>query len=144
MIRRHSVEVSTYFSHSIRGAKGPLATTEDMRYNCQVAELAAGMLRANWPSMNVYVPAEHEDYVQRAFDRGSHNETEILEIDKEILADRDVLIAFAYRGVISNGMKIEIKHADSLHIPVFIYEQVDETQHLIKRILDWHYDKTIQ
>jgi hypothetical protein len=144
MIRRHGVEASAYFSHSIRGAKGDKATKADMEYNCQVAEMAADMLRANWPKLDLYVPAEHEDFVQRAFDHKYTPEKEILEIDCEILEQRDMLVAFSYRGVISKGMDIEIRHADSLHIPVFIYEDVDETLHLIKRILDWHYDKTIK
>jgi hypothetical protein len=144
MFRKHSVEVSAYFSHSIRGAKGANATLQDMEFNCQVAEVAAEMLRANWPSLNVYVPAEHEDFVQRSFDHGYTPEKEILGIDCEILSQRDILIAFAYRKVISNGMQTEITHAEKIGKPVFIYEDVDETLHLIKKILDWKYDSTVQ
>ncbi len=144
MLRKHGVEASAYFSHSIRGAKGFLATKADMMFNCQVAEMAADCLRANWPTLNLYVPAEHEDFVQLAWEKKYTLEDKILEIDCEILEVRDMMIAYAYQGVISNGMKIEIAHAEKIRLPVFIYENVNETADLASRMLNYMYDKTVK
>jgi hypothetical protein len=77
MFKKHRINITAYFSHSIRGAKGKDATPDDMALNCAMAKHAADMLRRVCPALEIYVPAEHEDYVQTAYDRGSHSEHEI-------------------------------------------------------------------
>jgi hypothetical protein len=140
MLKKHNVNIGAYFSHSIRGAKGLAATADDMALNCGLALVAANMLRQACPVLELYVPAEHEDYVQTAYDRGSHNEEEILAIDCEILTRRDILIGYCHKGVTSRGMQVEIKHAMEKDIPVFTFEKVDEVLYLSEQILEWYYD----
>lgn len=140
-MRTNKIQISAYFSHPIRGLKGAAATSEDMKLNNELAALVGQMLRNACPALDVYIPAEHEDYVQTAFDRGSHDEHEILEIDKIILAQRDILIAFKWEGVCSNGMLVEIEHAKRKKIPIFSFSTTQEILGVVGRIIEWYYNQ---
>lgn len=114
-----------YLSHCIRGKKGLKATPKDMKKNCDEALYFANRVRAEifdearmngWPDIELYVPAEHEDFIQKAYDKGFINEEQILDIDCEILNECDVLLA--YGEYMSRGMKVEIDYAFCNNIPI--------------------------
>lgn len=140
-MKTKEIVISGYFSHPIRGLKGAAATAEDMSLNNDVASLVGRMLLLACPALDLYIPAVHDEYVTETYLRKSTPEWEILEIDKIILARRDILISFCYKGVTSSGMKIEIAHAVSLDIPIFLFTEITEIPELVGRIVDWYYGK---
>ena len=108
-----------YFSHCIRGAKGTDATKEDMDANCAAAIEAAEEMRADTHGkLDIYVPAEHEDFVQIAYFEKYLNEQQILAIDCGIVDNCDCLIAYN-PDCISRGMQVEIDYAIGHDKPVF-------------------------
>lgn len=108
-----------YFSHTIRGQKGKQATKEDMQRNCEKALAAAKKIREFMPKLDLYVPAEHEDFIQFAFDSKFLDETAILFIDCKILETRDIHIILVEDGWIGGGMGVEIEHSQKQHIPLY-------------------------
>jgi hypothetical protein len=143
MMRTNKINISAYFSHPIRGKKGTTATVEDMALNNDMASMVARMLSQACPALDLYVPADNDEFVTESWLRGSTPEGEVLEIDKIILRRRDICIAFCYRGVTSNGMAIEIKDALARNIPVFTFSKVTDIPKLVEDILDWYYDKHV-
>ncbi len=128
-----------YVSHQIQGPDGEQATEQSMQENCQKAIQWAELLRMNLGHNAIhgkgifvggpdglylthrdtlYVPAEHEEFVHRAYVNGMLTIDQILEIDCDIVKSCDALIAL---GQISNGMRKEIDcaHANGLKI-VFV------------------------
>ena len=140
-MRTNAISIGAYFSHPIRGLKGAAATEEDLSLNNDLAAAVAGMLHDFCPALDLYVPAVHDEFVTESYLRQSTPEGEILKIDKIILERRPILIAFCYKGVISNGMRIEIDHANDKDIPVFMFEKITEIPELVERIIDWFYAK---
>ncbi len=122
-----------YVSHPIRGKNGDAATEEEKQANCEAAIKWADLLRMNlglratqggglylgghWLTHRdwIYVPAEHEEFIGRAYGKGYLTEEQILDIDCEILKECDLLVVL---GEPSTGMRVEIGHAKSLNIPI--------------------------
>lgn len=111
-----------YLSHSIRGRKGKAATNKDMEKNCQIAIEVAAEIREAIPGLDLYVPAEHDEFVALAYHKGYLTETQLLEIDCMILGKRDFLLIYAKDGYISRGMNVEYQFAISYNIPIFKFE----------------------
>jgi hypothetical protein len=138
-MQTHKINISAYFSHPIRGERGPEATVEDMALNNDMAALMSHCVENVLPALDLYVPAIHDEYVVEAYLRKSQTEFEILEIDKAILRRRDILIVFANNGVISHGMQIEIDDAVLHAIPIFQFSYIWEIPKMCQDILDWYY-----
>lgn len=100
-----------YLSHPIRGAKGAVATQEDMEANNRKAIEFAWQLRARFPGLDLYVPAEHDEFVMHAYMAGYLTEQEILDVDCTILRKCDLLIVYMPDGHVSSGMSREIAEA---------------------------------
>jgi hypothetical protein len=109
-----------YLSHPIRGAKGSDATQADMEANNQRAIEFAARVRDEFPGIILYVPAEHDEFVLLAYGNGYLKESQILAIDKLILARRDILIVYAPTGYIGGGVGEEIGEAQCLGKPLCI------------------------
>lgn len=114
-----------YTSHCIRGAKGNKATPEDMIKNCKAASDYVEALRGyilDWhrmdgfPLLDLYVPGEHDEFVQIAYQKKYLTEKQILDVDCEILDNCDILIVLG--TYISRGMEIEIRHAKEKGMPI--------------------------
>jgi len=118
-------KVSAYFSHSIRGEKGGDATLEDMERNCSSALEAAIWIRDNIPELDLYVPAEHEDFVYISYKDEYLTEKEILEIDCKILEKRDFLIVHELNGWLGGGIGVEIAHAKKTGKIIFYISSLD-------------------
>lgn len=132
-----------YISHAIRGAKGDAATVEDMRANNDIALQFADIMRMNLAHWKVtgqsygftdsrssnfvivptdtelYVPAEHEEFVQFAMDMGVLNVQQVLDVDCEIVKTCDMILCI---GPVSPGMQIEIDCAEANGIAVHYLE----------------------
>lgn len=116
-----------YLSHSIRGKHGANATPTQMKENCDKAILMANVLRATFPSIEIYVPAEHEAIVIRAFRHGWFDEKKILEIDCEIIDTCEGVIIYVPDGdELQGGREIEYNHAFDTAKPVHIFNETDD------------------
>lgn len=116
-----------YCSHSIRGKYGKDATRTQMKESCDEMIVLANQLRKALPHIEFYVPAEHEDFVQWAYDLGYLVECEILEIDCRIIDDCDAVIVLVPDGdELQGGRKVEYDHAVGHNVPVCVYRLVGE------------------
>lgn len=114
-----------YLSHSIRGAKGAAATPIQMKQNCDRVIALADHIREALPSVDLYVPAEHEDFVAIAFHDGYLSEHEVLEIDCKIIDNCDGVIVFSPPDdMMCGGRTVEFEHAKATGKPVLVFEQV--------------------
>ena len=97
-----------YMSHSIRGKLGNAATPASLQENCLAAIETGEEIRKACPWANIYIPAEHEDFVQKAYDKKYMTEKQILEIDCDIIAECDILIVYVPAGdELQGGRKVE-------------------------------------
>ena len=117
--------VSAYFSHSIRGKKGRDATKADMERNCATAQKVALWIRENVPEIDLYVPAEHEDFVYIAYTDNYLTEDEILAIDCKILAGLDFHIVHEVNGWLGGGIGVEIAAARRCGKIIFSVSSLD-------------------
>ena len=108
------------FSHPIRGSKGAAATQEDIEANNRQAMRFAAELRAEFPNLDLYVPAEHDEFVLRTYETHLLNEAEILAVDCDLLLKRDFLIVYVPDGHLSSGMMQEITAAQVSHKPIVL------------------------
>ena len=116
-----------YCSHSIRGKYGKAATPTQMKENCDAMIVLANRLREAMPSIEFYVPAEHEDFVQLAYNHHYLREEEILDIDCLIIDNCDAVIVLVPDGdKLQGGRKVEYNHAVDSGVPVVVYRLVGE------------------
>jgi len=117
-----------YLSHKIRGEKGLKATATEMKENCDEAIKIANELREVLPGIDFYVPGEHEDFVQVAFQHGWLNEDDILDIDCRIMYEtcQAIVVYLADDDEIQGGRKVEHDFAKGMQVPVMIFRQTIE------------------
>ena len=126
-------KVTAYFSHSIRGKKGKEATDEDMERNCKVAMEVAAWIREVIPSIELYVPAEHEDFVVIAYRDKLLTEKQILDIDCKILGKRDFHIVHEVDGWLGGGIGVEIDAAKKYSKAIFFVSELNEVTAVLLR-----------
>lgn len=138
-----------YMSHSIRGPSGIDATKEEIGVNLKKyisigTEIQAYLIdwekMDGFPKMDLYVPAEHDEFVQIAYDKEYINEEHILDVDCTIINDCSLLIACGDYTQ-SRGMTVEIQHAEDKGIPIYYMPAHSEAtikllKHSIKLILE--------
>lgn len=127
-----------YVSHPIRGILGPSATREDELKNMQLAIDFAKQLRAAYPSVEFYVPAEHNEFVMTAFFEHNLSEDVVLKTDIIILKKRNAVILFAPQKYISGGMKREAGGATEAGIPIVYMEGQDDIPLLQTVLNKWN------
>jgi hypothetical protein len=106
-----------YLSHPIRGKHGVDATSEDIACNNKVAMEFAAVVRKTFPNLDLYVPAEHDEFVSEAYSLGDITEDGILNADVQLIARRDLLIVFLPEGHLSRGMLREVMGAELYGVP---------------------------
>lgn len=119
-------QIKIYMSHAIRGAKGKDATETDMRANNQAAMRAANIIRRTLRpiearygcKIEIYCPADHDEFVMIAYRFGLLTEKEIFQVDCKIIKRCQALIWYSGLGP-SKGAEIEKQHARDCGIPVF-------------------------
>lgn len=115
-----------YLSHSIRGKYGKDATNTQMWENCDKAILIANMIRNALPSIEVYVPAEYEDFVLTAYQKHYITEEQILDVDCSIIDGCDSVIIYVPEGdELQGGRNIECEYAMRHNKRVFIFNNVE-------------------
>ena len=99
--------------------------------------LIAKFIRKLVPAAELYVPAEHEDFVSIAFRDGYLFEHEVLEIDCKIIDTCDGVIVYCPPDdPIQGGRKVEYDHAVATICPVLIFEAaVEAVSWLTQQIL---------
>ena len=118
-----------YCSHSIRGKYGKNATHAQMQINCAIIIGLVKQLRVTFPTVEFYIPAESEPFVQRAWDKHYLSEDQILEIDCMIIDDCDAVIVHVPEGdELQGGRKIEYDHAVEHNIPVYVFSEIHEVK----------------
>ena len=117
-----------YISHSIRGIKGKDATDDDMRVNNLKAISFGKDIRANFKGLDIYVPGDGDEFVLKAYRSGYLTEDQILSVDCQIIDTCDAVLAFIPDQYISNGMLVEILHAQDARKPVFLAKDIVEAR----------------
>jgi hypothetical protein len=77
------------------------------------------------PKMDLYVPAEHDEFVQIAYNKKYINEIDILSVDCDIINRCDLLIIFGDAST-SIGMQTELKFAEKNNIPIYFMPKLDK------------------
>ena len=115
-----------YLSHSIRGKYGNTATNMQMKENCEKAILIANLIRNALPSIEIYCPAEHEDFVLTAYQKHYITEKQILDVDCSIIDNCTGVIIYVPEGdVLQGGRKIEFEYAKDKKL-VLIFKDVED------------------
>jgi len=105
--------------------------------------LVADKLRRKFGGkIELYCPAEHDEFVLIAYQKGYLNETQILSVDCSILSQRDLLLVYAKDDFISRGMKIEIEYAEENNFPIHYFSDVSsksikEIEQTIDQVIRW-------
>jgi len=107
-----------YVSHSIRGKFNVNATDEQMEENNRIARNFGKLLKLNFPEIDWYIPADHDEFVKIAYLKGCMKEKQILDVDCEIISKCQGLLVFQPDGYISRGMEIEIEYAKENNYPI--------------------------
>jgi len=108
-----------YLSHAIRGKEGADCSAASQKKYCDAAIELANEIRKACPWLDLYVPAEHEDFVQKAYDNRFLTVEQILEIDCQIVYDCGVTVVFVPEGdVLQGGRLVEYNFAQNECQPV--------------------------
>lgn len=113
-----------YMCHSIRGRKGVDATEDEMNANNDKAIEAGERLRNEHLGIDVYVPGDHDEFVTIGYRTGNLTEKQILDIDCEIVEQRDAIIMYTEDGYLSRGMVTEVRYAKKHKKLVWWYDGV--------------------
>ena len=125
--RKVVIKIRFYLSHSIRGKHGKDATNAQMKENSDKAILIANLIRNAIPSIDVYCPGEHEDFVLTAYQKLYLTENEILDVDCAIIDGCDGVIIYVPKGdELQGGRKVEAEYAVAHSIQVFVFATVDD------------------
>lgn len=133
------IKIRVYISHSIRGKYGKNATPTQMKANCDAIIVIAKQLRETIPVAEFYVPAEHEDFVARAYRSGYLTEKQLLDVDCQIIGDTcDAVIIYVPDGdELQGGRLVEYEYAFKHWIPVLVFSEIEQAiswiTHLILR-----------
>ncbi len=126
-----------YLSHSIRGPEGNAATNTDMEKNCDRAILVGNFIRKAFPSVELYIPGEHEAFVQIAYKKGYLTEKQILDVDCAIIDKCEGVLIFAPAddSEIQGGRLIEYNYAEKTNKPVYVFCSAWDTVHYLSDYL---------
>lgn len=139
--------INIYLSHPIRGSLKGKATEESIDRNCEAAIVVANQLREamEFIDVDIYVPADHEDFVGIAFKHGIISVENILRIDCMIIREKynDLVLIYAPYGPPVEGCSIEMKCAEENDIPVVVFENFkDAVEKLKPYVAKWAEFKT--
>ena len=129
--------INAYLSHPICGSIGLKATREQKMEKCEDALAKASLIQLEFAlDINLYIPAHHEPFVCRAWEKDYLTNDQILEIDCDIISDCGMLLVYCPDIYPSNGMEIEIKHAQKENKPIIYFREVDKTlRKCIKKVI---------
>lgn len=125
-----------YCSHPIRGKLGDNATLEDQWKWIRVMRGQSRKLQMNFPEVDWYVPADHDEFVQIAYGLGILDVDQILKVDGEIIKTCDAIVYFDLEGEFSQGMLYEKNIADELKLRNKTIRQPSERDAKITQLLE--------
>lgn len=125
-----------YLSHPIRGKNGNKAINKTIEANCLKAAQIAHYIRQKIFGIQIYVPGEHDLFVQLAYKNQYLTEKQILNIDCQIIDQCDGLLLYVPDDKIYGGCKIEQEHAIKTGKPVIIFFKKEEVIKPLKRLLN--------
>ncbi len=136
--------IKAYMGHPIRGPLKDKATHADMKASNEKAMVLAKGVRTymgvNYPDadLELYVPAEHEDFVNRAFRNDMLTVQQILHIDCQIIEEefKDLLLVFAPFGPPVEGCSIELVHATKHGIPSIVFKDLEDFKDKMEAYLE--------
>jgi hypothetical protein len=105
------------FSHSIRGKWGADATQAQIAENNQKAIEFGRWLRLYFPQVEWYVPAEHDEFVTKAYVHLFLTEEQILKIDCMLIEEADGCMFYMPDDHLSRGMAVEKQFCNDIHKP---------------------------
>ncbi len=116
-----------YLSHSIRGKLGSDSTPESLNKNCLAAIEVGNKIRTECPWASIYIPAEHESFVQKAYNKGYMTERQILDVDCDIIAEHDILIIYVPEGdELQGGRLVEHDFASNECMAIGLFKTTTE------------------
>jgi len=125
-----------YLSHPIRGRLGLDADEKTILENCNKAIVAGTIISCCVPEIDLYIPAQHDEFIQIAYDKGFLTETEILDVDCTIISKCDLLLVYDWQGYVSRGMMREMEYARKHGIPIVTFSDVtDAVIDAIKKLI---------
>jgi len=130
-------KVKVYIAHCIQGRAGKDATHETMVENNRKAIVFANELKIAFPNVDFYCPGEHDEFVINAYEKKLLTIDDILEIDCQILDNRDLLLNYIPDQYISNGMLKENYHAQVKGIPILMATDIAMAMVALQRQLDF-------
>jgi len=92
-------------------------------------------VRKNVPEIDLYVPAEHEDFVHIAYSDKYLTEEQILAIDCKILEQRDFHMVYVENNWVGGGLGVEINHAKKCGKVSFFIQSLDEVTAAALRVI---------
>lgn len=120
-----SNRIKAYLSHMIRGPEGNNASDETMRKNNLAAQAIGNLISSCFP-VDLYVPADMDDFLLDR-DRKPLDYVDILlDLDCQLIVKSDILLVYSPDGYISGGMRREINTANEYGIPVVIFDVVSD------------------
>jgi len=114
--------MKVYLSHSIRSPKGNDATHTDMKRNCNRAIAMGDSIRFAIPSVDLYIPGEHEfPPVGYLLQKGYITAEQILEIDCMIIDECDAVLFFCPPDdcELRGGCLVEYNYAKKANKPTY-------------------------
>ena len=118
--------LKVYFTHRISG--GLEDSIEAFKVNCEAAQMMA--MNINWKikSLDIYVPGgPSEEFVGKCYQLGLLTVDQILAVDCDILATKDIVLCWVPEGdELQGGRKVEVNYARAHDKPVIIFATLDE------------------
>lgn len=128
-----------YLSHPIRGRNGTEATERDIGANNLRAIRMGNAIRAFFPWIELYVPAEHDEVLSYLYLAGALFIEDLLEADCDVINKCDGVISFQPEFYESSGMRVEREYAEAHGIPVFTLADIDSgTRQWFEKFLGKH------
>lgn len=125
-------KIKAYLSHPIMGIKKEQSTETEIAFAVIKAKRIANILRVVFPKLDIYCPAEHEEFVHKTYLTKKLSIEDILEIDCQILKECDLLLVYNYERMFSKGMKVEYKFAYENNIPSLVFGKITSAIEVIK------------
>ena len=139
---RKETNMEVYLSHSIRGKLGSDSTPESLNENRFAAIEVGNKIRLECPWANIYIPAEHEGFVQKALGKKYITEKQVLDIDCDIVAEHEILIIYVPEGdELQGGRLIEHNFAVDECMPLGLFRTAKEAIRFLteRHEYDLHY-----
>lgn len=107
-----------------------------MQANCDIIIGLVKQLRAEYPGVKFYIPAESEPFVIRAIRKNYLTVKQVLEIDCMIIDDCNAVILHLPEGdELQGGRRIEYDYAIEHNIPVCVFMSIAKVSEWISSLI---------